>query len=83
MLKSPLKHALKLFASLFMDLLVLIINLSFYFSNVFSTLAAVTYIDSSAVQALKELYQEYKLRDIQVVFNSISLNTNHRRFFLN
>lgn len=28
--------------------------------------AAVTYIDSSAVQALKDLYQEYKLRDIQV-----------------
>jgi hypothetical protein len=26
----------------------------------------VTYIDSSAVQALKDLYQEYKLRDIQV-----------------
>lgn len=28
--------------------------------------AAVTYIDASAVQALKDLYQEYKLRDIQV-----------------
>ncbi|XP_010253336.1 PREDICTED: sulfate transporter 4.1, chloroplastic-like isoform X2 [Nelumbo nucifera] len=27
---------------------------------------AVTYIDSSAVQALKDLHQEYKLRDIQI-----------------
>ncbi|GFY83631.1 sulfate transporter 4.1 [Actinidia rufa] len=29
-------------------------------------LAPVTYIDSSAVQALKELYQEYQSRDIQI-----------------
>lgn len=36
------------------------------FSSVF--VAAVTYIDSSAVQALKDLHQEYKLRDIQVEF---------------
>lgn len=28
--------------------------------------AAVTYIDSSAIQALKDLHQEYKSRDIQV-----------------
>ncbi|KAK6933246.1 STAS domain [Dillenia turbinata] len=28
---------------------------------------AVTYMDSSAVQALKDLYQEYKSRDIQIV----------------
>ncbi|XP_010253337.1 PREDICTED: probable sulfate transporter 4.2 [Nelumbo nucifera] len=31
-----------------------------------SLLVAVTYIDSSAVQALKDLHQEYKLRDIQI-----------------
>lgn len=29
--------------------------------------AAVTYIDSSAVQALKDLHQEYKTRHIQVL----------------
>lgn len=32
--------------------------------------AAVTYIDSSAVQALKDLHQEYKSRDIQVDYPS-------------
>ncbi|MCI08847.1 sulfate/bicarbonate/oxalate exchanger and transporter sat-1 [Trifolium medium] len=32
--------------------------------------AAVTYIDSSAVQALKDLYQEYKLRDIQIAISN-------------
>lgn len=36
----------------------------------FIYVAAVTYIDSSAVQALKELHQEYKLRDIQVELRS-------------
>jgi sulfate transporter 4 len=36
------------------------------FSAMVMMTAAVTYIDSSAVQALKDLYQEYKLRDIQV-----------------
>jgi sulfate transporter 4 len=34
--------------------------------------AAVTYIDSSAVQALKDLNQEYKARDIQVLILSTS-----------
>uniref|UniRef100_A0A9I9DXJ1 STAS domain-containing protein n=1 Tax=Cucumis melo TaxID=3656 RepID=A0A9I9DXJ1_CUCME len=33
-------------------------------------MAPVTYIDSSAVQALKDLYQEYKLRDIQVAISN-------------
>ncbi|XP_030929275.1 sulfate transporter 4.1, chloroplastic-like isoform X1 [Quercus lobata] len=33
-------------------------------------LAPVTYIDSSAVQALKDLYQEYKLRDIQIAISN-------------
>ena len=32
----------------------------------FPFVAAVTYVDSSAVQALKDLYHEYKARDIQV-----------------
>ena len=44
----------------------------------FSTWAAVTYIDSSAVQALKDLYQEYKLRDIQVVLTSF-LSPQHKQ----
>ncbi|KAL2329633.1 hypothetical protein Fmac_017214 [Flemingia macrophylla] len=35
-------------------------------------MAPVTYIDSSAVQALKELYQEYKLRDIQIAISNPS-----------
>lgn len=38
----------------------------FLFYAMRMVIAAVTYIDSSAVQALKDLYQEYKLRDIQV-----------------
>lgn len=38
----------------------------FLFYAMVMIIAAVTYIDSSAVQALKDLYQEYKLRDIQV-----------------
>ncbi|KAK6790302.1 hypothetical protein RDI58_014102 [Solanum bulbocastanum] len=33
-------------------------------------MAPVTYIDSSAVQALKELHQEYKLRDIQLAISN-------------
>ncbi|GAA0165002.1 transporter [Lithospermum erythrorhizon] len=33
-------------------------------------MAPVTYIDSSAVQALKELYQEYKSRDIQMAVSN-------------
>ncbi|XP_062155383.1 probable sulfate transporter 4.2 isoform X2 [Alnus glutinosa] len=33
-------------------------------------MAPVTYIDSSAVQALKELHQEYKLRDIQIAISN-------------
>ncbi|CAN4105919.1 unnamed protein product [Withania somnifera] len=33
-------------------------------------MAPVTYIDSSAVQALKELYQEYKSRDIQLAISN-------------
>ncbi|CAJ2669381.1 unnamed protein product [Trifolium pratense] len=33
-------------------------------------MAPVTYIDSSAVQALKDLYQEYKLRDIQIAISN-------------
>lgn len=40
----------------------------FLFYAMVMIIAAVTYIDSSAVQALKDLYQEYKLRDIQVEF---------------
>ncbi|CAN4096032.1 unnamed protein product [Withania somnifera] len=36
-------------------------------------MAPVTYIDSSAVQALKELHQEYKSRDIQLAIS----NPNH------
>ncbi|KAH9767879.1 Sulfate transporter 4.1 [Citrus sinensis] len=36
-------------------------------------MAPVTYIDSSAVQALKDLYQEYKSRDIQIAIS----NPNH------
>lgn len=35
-----------------------------------NTLAAVTHIDSSAVEALKELYQEYKTRDIQLAISN-------------
>ncbi|KAG4937640.1 hypothetical protein JHK85_052559 [Glycine max] len=35
-------------------------------------MAPVTYIDSSAVQALKDLYQEYKLRDIQIAISNPS-----------
>lgn len=34
------------------------------------TIAAVTHIDSSAVEALKELYQEYKTRDIQLAISN-------------
>ncbi|BAT83082.1 hypothetical protein LR48_Vigan03g012300 [Vigna angularis] len=33
-------------------------------------MAPVTYIDSSAVQALKDLYQEYKLRDVQIAISN-------------
>ena len=33
-------------------------------------MAAVTHIDSSAVEALKELYQEYKARDIQLAISN-------------
>ncbi|XP_022990262.1 sulfate transporter 4.1, chloroplastic-like isoform X1 [Cucurbita maxima] len=33
-------------------------------------MAPVTYIDSSAVQTLKDLYQEYKLRDIQIAISN-------------
>lgn len=33
-------------------------------------MAPVTYVDSSAVQALKDLYQEYKSRDIQIVISN-------------
>lgn len=33
-------------------------------------MAPVTYIDSSAVQALKDLHQEYKLRDIQIAISN-------------
>ncbi|XP_073222237.1 sulfate transporter 4.1, chloroplastic-like isoform X2 [Cicer arietinum] len=33
-------------------------------------MAPVTYIDASAVQALKDLYQEYKLRDIQIAISN-------------
>ncbi|GKD00553.1 SLC26A/SulP transporter [Tanacetum coccineum] len=36
-------------------------------------MAPVTYVDSSAVQALKELYQEYNSRDIQIVKQYSSL----------
>ncbi|RDX82826.1 Sulfate transporter 4.1, chloroplastic [Mucuna pruriens] len=35
-------------------------------------MAPVTYIDSTAVQALKELHQEYKLRDIQIAISNPS-----------
>ncbi|KAG5042175.1 hypothetical protein JHK87_006090 [Glycine soja] len=35
-------------------------------------MAPVTYIDSSAVQALKDLYQEYKLWDIQIAISNPS-----------
>ncbi|KAG4958562.1 hypothetical protein JHK87_035195 [Glycine soja] len=35
-------------------------------------MAPVTYIDSSVVQALKDLYQEYKLRDIQIAISNPS-----------
>ncbi|RYR60133.1 hypothetical protein Ahy_A04g017226 isoform D [Arachis hypogaea] len=35
-------------------------------------MAPVTYIDSSAVQALKDLYQEYKLRGIQIAISNPS-----------
>lgn len=34
-------------------------------------LSATTYIDSSAVQALKELHQEYKSRNIEVYSQTI------------
>ncbi|KAF3433777.1 hypothetical protein FNV43_RR24880 [Rhamnella rubrinervis] len=33
-------------------------------------MAPVTYIDSSAVQALKDLHQEYKMRDIQIAISN-------------
>ncbi|KAF4382283.1 hypothetical protein G4B88_011612 [Cannabis sativa] len=33
-------------------------------------LSPVTYIDSSAVQALKDLHQEYKMRDIQIAISN-------------
>ncbi|KAK9154227.1 hypothetical protein Sjap_001707 [Stephania japonica] len=33
-------------------------------------MAPVTYVDSSAVQALKDLHQEYKLRDIQIAISN-------------
>ncbi|KAK4353689.1 hypothetical protein RND71_025883 [Anisodus tanguticus] len=36
-------------------------------------MAPVTYIDSSAVQALKELHQEYKSRDIQLAISNPNL----------
>lgn len=38
----------------------------FILNTIHVSIPAVTYIDSSAVQALKELHQEYKSRDIQV-----------------
>lgn len=41
-------------------------NLTLMGIEEFGCYAAVTYIDSSAVEALKELYEEYKTRDIQV-----------------
>ncbi|KAJ0103566.1 hypothetical protein Patl1_06253 [Pistacia atlantica] len=40
-------------------------------------MAPVTYIDSSAAQALKELHQEYKARDIQVGYPSIRGMTSY------
>lgn len=42
-----------------------------YISMFLNFNAAVTYIDSSAVQALKDLHQEYKSRDIQVEYYSL------------
>ncbi|CAI8592156.1 unnamed protein product [Vicia faba] len=39
-------------------------------SYVILEMAPVTYVDSSAVQALKDLYQEYKLRDIQIAISN-------------
>ncbi|XP_050913517.1 sulfate transporter 4.1, chloroplastic isoform X2 [Lathyrus oleraceus] len=39
-------------------------------SFVILEMAPVTYVDSSAVQALKDLYQEYKLRDIQIAISN-------------
>ncbi|KAK9913394.1 hypothetical protein M0R45_037212 [Rubus argutus] len=38
-------------------------------------MAPVTYIDSSGVQALKELHQEYKLRDIQIAISNLNQET--------
>ncbi|KAL3523767.1 hypothetical protein ACH5RR_016601 [Cinchona calisaya] len=35
-------------------------------------MAPVTYIDSSAVQALKDLHQEYKSRDIQIAISNLN-----------
>ncbi|KAG6763634.1 hypothetical protein POTOM_031064 [Populus tomentosa] len=40
-----------------------------YIPNV-SNFVAITYIDSSAVQALKDLHQEYKSRDIQICISN-------------
>ena len=36
----------------------------------FPFVAAVTYVDSSAVQALKDLYHEYKSRDVQIAISN-------------
>ncbi|KAF2295977.1 hypothetical protein GH714_035482 [Hevea brasiliensis] len=41
------------------------IDAPIYFANI-----TVTYIDSSAVQALKDLHQEYKSRDIQIAISN-------------
>ncbi|XP_061997766.1 probable sulfate transporter 4.2 isoform X1 [Rosa rugosa] len=38
-------------------------------------MAPVTYIDSSGVQALRELHQEYKLRDIQIAISNLNRET--------
>lgn len=43
--------------------------------------AAVTYIDSSAVQALKDLYQEYKSRGIQVEYRTLWLHVVQEPYF--
>ncbi|KAA3464284.1 sulfate transporter 4.1, chloroplastic-like isoform X2 [Gossypium australe] len=53
---------------------VLEMSLSYKKNVAFDSTAAVTYIDTSAVQALKELHHEYKSRHIQIAISNPNRN---------
>lgn len=71
-------HVFMYLVCLLFSLSILMAILCSQFSFIFVT--AITYIDSSAVQALKDLHQEYKLRDIQVEFPAMQFQPYLNKF---